>query len=84
MQKLLHDYGICQEHLTIYSDNTSAVNISNNSVQHSRTKHIEIQLHFIRELVEDGTLTFEFIHTDDQKADLFTKLLDSKRFKFLR
>ena len=42
MQKLLHDYGICQEHLTIYCDNTSAIKISKNPVQHSRTKHIEI------------------------------------------
>ena len=39
MQKLPHDYGICQEHLTIYCDNTSAINISKNLVQHSRTKH---------------------------------------------
>ena len=84
MQKLLHDYGICQEHLTIYCDNTNAINISKNLVQHSRTKHIEIQHHFIRELVEDGTLTFEFIHTDDQKVDLFTKPLDSKHFEFFR
>ena len=83
MQKLLHDYGICQEHLTIYCDNTSAMNISKNSVQHSRTKHIEIRHHFIGELVEDGTLTLEFIHTDDQKTDLFTKPLDSKHFEFL-
>ena len=83
MQKL-HDYGICQEHLTIYCDNTSAINISKNPVQNSQTKHIEIQLHFIQELVEDGTLTLEFIHTDDQKTDLFTKPLDSKRFEFLR
>ena len=65
MQKLLLDYGICQEHLTIYCDNTSAINISKNPVQHSRTKHIEIRHHFIRELVEDGTLTLEFIHIDD-------------------
>ena len=79
MQKLLQDYGICQEHLTIYCDNTSAINIFKNLVQHSRTKHIEIRHHFIKELVEDGTLTLEFIHTDDQKADLFTKPLDSKR-----
>ena len=43
----------------------------------------EIRHHFIRELVEDGTLTLEFIHTDDQKADFFTKPLDSKRFEFL-
>ena len=83
MQKLLHDYGICQEHLTIYCDNNSAINISKNPVQHSLTKHIEIQHHFIRELVEDGTLTLEFIHTDNQKADLFTKPSDSKRFEFL-
>ena len=83
MQKLLLDYGIRQEHLTIYYDNTSAINISKNHVQHSRTKHIEIRYHFIWELVEDGTLTLEFIHTDDQKANLFTKPLDSKHFEFL-
>ena len=82
MQKLLSNYGIHEEHLTIYCDNTSAINISN--VQHSRTKHIEIRHHFIRELVDDGTLTLEFIDTDDQKVDLFTKPLDSKRFEFLR
>ena len=81
MQKLLHDYGICQEYLTIYHDNTSAINISKNPVQHSRTKHIEIRHHFIRELVKDGTLTLKFIHTDDQKNDLFTKSLDSKKFE---
>ena len=83
MQKLLYDYGISQEHLTIYCDNTSAINISKNPIQHSQTKHIEIPHHFIRELVIDGTLTFEFIHTDDQKADLFTKPLDSRQFEFL-
>ena len=65
MQKLLLDYGICQEHLTICCDNTSANNISKNLVQHSQIKHIEIRHHFIQELIEDGTLTLEFIHTND-------------------
>ena len=83
MQKLLYDYSIYQEHLTIYCDNTSAINISKNPIQHSRTKHIKIRHHFIMELVEDGTLTLEFIHTNDQKVDLFTKPLDSKWFEFL-
>ena len=83
MQKLLLDYGICQKHLTIYCDNTSAINISKNLVQHYQTKYIEIRHHFIRDLVEDGTLTLEFIHTDDQKVDLFTKPLDGRRFEFL-
>ena len=65
MQKLPLDYGIYQEYLTIYCDNTSAINISKNLVQHSQTKHIEIRHHFIRELVEDSTLTLEFIHIND-------------------
>ena len=84
IQKLLHDYGICQKHLTIYCNNTSAINISKNPVQHFRAKYIEIRHHFIRKLVEDGTLTLEFIHTDNQKDDLFTKPLDNKLFEFLR
>ena len=84
MKKLLIDYDICQEHLTIYNNNTSVINISKNPVQHSRTKHIEIRHHFIRELVEDGTLTLELIHTDNQKVDLFTKPFDSKWFEFFR
>ena len=65
MQKLFLDYGIRQEHLTIYCDNTSAINISKNPAQHSRTKHIEIRHHFIWVIVKDDTLTLEFIHTDD-------------------
>ena len=44
MQKLFLDYGIHQEHLTIYCDNTNAINISKNPVQHSRTKHIEFDI----------------------------------------
>ena len=84
MQKLLHDYGICQKHFTIYCDNTNAINISKSLIQHSRTKHIKIRHHFIREFVEDGTVTLEFIHINDQNADLFTKPLDSKRFEFHR
>ena len=65
MQKLPLDYGIYQEYLTIYCDNTSPINISKNLVQHSQTKHIEIRHHFIRERVEDSTLTLEFIHIND-------------------
>ena len=72
-----------KKHLTIYCDNTSAINISKNSFQHSQTKHIEIQHHFIRELVEDGTLTLDFILIDDQKANLFTKPLNDRQFEFL-
>ena len=76
MKKLLHDYGIPQEMMSVFYDNTSAINLSKNPVQHSKSKHIEIRYHFIRDLVEDKIVCLEFIHTDIQKADIFTKPLD--------
>ncbi|KAH9671430.1 hypothetical protein KPL70_017375 [Citrus sinensis] len=56
MKQMLADYGIVQDILTVFCDNTSAINISKNLVQHSRTKHIDIRHHFIRDLVESKTL----------------------------
>ncbi|KAG9453126.1 hypothetical protein H6P81_006030 [Aristolochia fimbriata] len=84
MKQMLADYGVLSGVLTVYSDNTSAINISKNPVQHSRTKHIDIQHHFIRELVEGGKVTLEYLSIENQLADIFTKSLDAKRFEFLR
>ena len=47
MKKLLHDYGITQDTMCVFCDNTSAINLSKNPVQHSKSKHIEIQYHLI-------------------------------------
>ena len=83
MNKLLHDYGIPQDTMCVFCDNTSAINISKNPVQHSKSKHIEIRYHFIRDLVEERVVCLEFIHTDNQKTDIFTKPLDGPRFESL-
>jgi hypothetical protein len=84
MKQLLADYGISQGKMIVYCDNTSAINISKNPIQHSRTKHIDIRHHFIRDLVETQVLSLEFMHTEHQLADLFTKPLDGSRFEYLR
>ncbi|XP_058198509.1 secreted RxLR effector protein 161-like [Rhododendron vialii] len=84
MKQMLQDYGLSQGVMTVFCDKTSAINISKNLVQHSRTKHIDIRHHFIRDLVEDGVVALEFIPTQGQKADIFTKPLDSLRFVYLR
>ena len=84
MKKLLHDYGITQDTMCVFCDNTCAINLSKNPVQHSKSKHIEIRYHFIRDLVEEKTVYLEFINTDNQKADIFTKPLDDPRFESLR
>ena len=84
MKKLLYNYGILQDTMCVYCDNTSAINLSKNMVQHSKSKHIEIRYHFIRDLVEDKVVCLKFIHTDNQKADIFTEPLDGPRFESLR
>ncbi|GKC88035.1 retrovirus-related pol polyprotein from transposon TNT 1-94 [Tanacetum coccineum] len=61
----------------------SAIAISCNPVQHSRTKHINIHFHFIKEHVEKGTIKLYFIGTEYQLADLFTKALPKERFEYL-
>ena len=62
----------------------SAINISKNPVQHSRTKHIDIRHHYIRDLVEDKVITLEHVATKEQVADIFTKALDANQFEKLR
>lgn len=81
---MLSDYGIKSDSMTLFCDNSSAISISKNPVQHSRTKHIDIRHHFIRELVEDNIVSIEHVSTVHQKADLLTKPLDLSRFDFLR
>ena len=81
---MLKDYGIVQNTLIVYCDNTSAINISKNPVQHSRTKHIDIRYYFIRELVENKSVIIKHVATNKQLADIFNKALDSSKFISLR
>ena len=81
---MLAEYDVGQDVMTLFCDNISAINISKNPVQHSKTKHIEIRHHFIRDLVEDKKIKLEYIHTEKQLADIFTKALDATRFENLR
>ena len=81
---MLRDYGIDQRTMVEFFDNTSVINISKNPVLHSRTKHIDIRHHFIRDLVEDKVVSLEYVPTEGQIADIFTKPLDVSRFESLR
>ncbi|GKD36799.1 hypothetical protein Tco_1257006, partial [Tanacetum coccineum] len=71
----LADYDVLYDKVPIFCDNTSAIAISNNPVLHSRTKHIDIRYHFIRDHILKGDIELHFIPTDLQLADIFTKPL---------
>lgn len=73
-----------KEPVVMFCDNTSAINISKNLVMHSKTKHIAIKYHFVRELVQDKEIRLEYIHTKEQIVDIFTKPLPKDAFLYLR
>ncbi|GJV10971.1 hypothetical protein Tco_1352512 [Tanacetum coccineum] len=78
MRTQLLDYGFKYNRIPMYCDSKSAIAISCNPVQHSKTKHIDIRYHFIKEHVERGTVEIYFVGTEYQLADLFTKALYKK------
>ncbi|KAK2419944.1 putative mitochondrial protein [Trifolium repens] len=84
MKQMLKEYDVEQDALTLYCDNMSAINISKNPVQHSKTKHIDIRHHYIRDLVENKIVVLEHVGTKEQIADIFTKALDAVQFENLR
>nr|GEU61303.1 hypothetical protein [Tanacetum cinerariifolium] len=83
MRTQLTDYGFHFDKIPMYCDSKAAITISCNPVQHSRTKHIDVRYHFIKEQVKKGIVELFFVGTEYQLADLFTKALPVKRFKYL-
>ena len=84
MKATLSDLGIKFKQVPLLCDNESVVKLTNNLVQHSRTKHIDVHHHFIRDHQQKGDICIESVGTKDQLADIFTKPLDEKRFCKLR
>ena len=66
--------------IPILCDKISAIAISNNLVQHPRTKHIDVRYHFIRQHVMNGTVELHFVPSEEQTAYIFTKTLDESTF----
>ncbi|GJR16415.1 hypothetical protein Tco_0799067 [Tanacetum coccineum] len=67
----------------MYCDNKSAIALCCDNVQHSRSKHIDIRYHFIKEQVENGVVGLYFVRTEYQLADIFTKALCRETIEFL-
>ena len=84
MTQMLTEYNVTQDVMTLHCDNLCIINIFKNTIQHSRTKHIGISHHLIRDLVEEKTINLEHVATELQLADIFTKALDANQFESLR
>ncbi|GJW65560.1 retrovirus-related pol polyprotein from transposon TNT 1-94 [Tanacetum coccineum] len=83
MRSQLTDYSFSFNKIPLYCDNRSTIALCCNNVQHSRSKHIDIRHHFIRDQVEKGVVELYFVTTDYQLANIFTKALPREWFEFL-
>jgi hypothetical protein len=84
MKQMLSDYSYEFRKIPLLCDNESAIKLANNLVQHSRTKHIDIRHHFLRDHEAKGDIALRHVSTERQLADIFTKPLDEQRFCALR
>ncbi|GJS51995.1 retrovirus-related pol polyprotein from transposon TNT 1-94 [Tanacetum coccineum] len=83
MRSQLTDYGFAFNKIPLYCDNKSVIALCCNNVQHSRSKHIDVRYHFIKEQFENGVVELYFVRTDYQLEDIFRKALPRERFEFL-
>jgi hypothetical protein len=84
MRQTLRDIGYNLSKVPLICDNESAIRLADNPVEHSRTKHIDIRHHFLRDHQQKGDIDIYHISTENQLADIFTKPLDEKTFCRLR
>jgi hypothetical protein len=80
MRQTLHDFGCHFMKIPLLCDNESAINLANNLVSHSRTKHIDVRHHFLRDHEAKGDIKIHHVSIEKQLADIFTKPLDKSRF----
>lgn len=82
LRDLLPGMGIsCDEPIMLHSDSLSAINLAANPVLHTRTKHVGLDCHFMRDEILRGRIATKHVSTKSQLADIFTKTLGSKEFE---
>ena len=78
---LLGDLGVEQHKLDVYCDSQSAIYLARYQVHHARTKHIDVQYHFVREVVAEGEIRLKKVATEDNPTDMLTKVVNTAKFE---
>jgi hypothetical protein len=81
MQGLISELGVPQDIIKVYCDGHNAICLTKNDMYQFKTKHIDIKYHFICDIVAEGKIKVNKIHTDENPADMFTKSLSNTKFK---
>lgn len=79
LQRLIRELGVDADKLKLSSDNLGAQMLASNLVFHTRTKHIDIRHHFVRDIVETGSVRLEYLASEEMPADVLTKALSKPK-----
>ncbi|KAM2380536.1 hypothetical protein EV1_040838 [Malus domestica] len=82
LKRFLQELGFKQSDYGVYCDSQSALDLSKNTAYHSRTKHIDIRYHWIRDAIENKMLQLKKIHTDNNSSDMLTKVVTKSKLEF--
>lgn len=81
LRGLVNDLGIIQSRVTVHCDSQSAIHLANHQTYHERTKHIDVRYHFVRDVIDSKKVKVQKIATEDNPADMLTKVLPGSKFK---
>ena len=81
LQGMLDNFGVEQDFLRVRCDSMSAIYLAKNQVYHARTKYIDVRYHFVRDVLDDGDIMLVKIHTNDNPANMLTKVVTGVKFK---
>lgn len=81
MKSFLLELGVEQDKYVLQCDNQSAIHLAKNPTYHSRSKHIDIRYHWIRDILEEKLLQLDKVHTEKNWSDMMTKVIPTKKFE---
>jgi len=84
LKRFIEELGMGQARYSLMCDSQSAIALGKNSTFHSRSKHIEIRYHWIRDVLEEKVVELVKVHTDDNGSDMMTKVLGKEKYEYCR
>ena len=84
MKRFLNEIGVSQDKYEVLCDSQSAIHLSKNSSFHSRSKHIDVRYHWVRDVLEKKLLELNKVHTDKNVSDMLTKVVTKDKHLFCR
>ena len=84
LKRFLQELGLRQDEYVVFCDSQSAMDLSKNVAYHSRTKHIDVRYHWLRDVIDKKLMKLKKIHTNHNPSDVMTKVVPNNKFELCK